>query len=259
MNLFRHSRSSDNLEKKGNQVAKASAPTIQLRMGGVRSELGVGDHIEGVRRSNGIDVVFVFDTTGSMGGFIDGLVTGMGKFIEVLAEKKLDWRMTAVPFGDLYIPGDKIVGNLPWVSSVSDAQRQLQGMPRFSGGGNGGESSYEAIDMALRKKFRPESLKIVVLITDDNPHQMDITTSSMIGRLVEADVLCFAVSNPVLHYKTIVEKTGGELIPISSSFNPQLIIDAFMKVANNVAERSTKILELGGGSPQRLLEIEGRK
>lgn len=232
---------------------------MQLRIGSIRSEIGVGDRVEGLRRSNAVDVVFVFDTTGSMGGFIDGLVAAMGKFIEVIAEKNLDWRMTAVPFGDLFVPGDKIISNLPWVSSVDSARSQLKQMPRFSGGGNDGESSYEAINVALKKKFRDKVLKVIILITDDNPHQTEFTTSSIVGQLVEVDALCFSVSHQVSTYQTLVTKTGGELIPISSSFNAQLIIDAFLKVANNLVERSTKVLELGGGSPQRLLEIEGRK
>lgn len=259
MNLFRHSQSSHKSTSKAVAKGSEGKPSVQIRMGGVRSELEVGGRVEGIRRSSGVDVVFVFDTTGSMGGFIDGLVAGMSRFIEVLAEKNLDWRMTAVPFGDLYIAGDKVVGNLPWVSNVSGAKSQLQNMPRFSGGGNGGESSFEGLDAALRKKFRDGALKVVILITDDNPHQQEITTSAMSARCVEADALCFAVSYPIQPYSTIVSRTGGELIPITSIFDPNTIIDAFMKVADNVATRSAKVLELGGGSPQRLLEIEGRR
>jgi hypothetical protein len=53
-----------------------------------------------------------------------------------------------------------------------------------------------------------------------------------------------------------VNETGGTLIPIGSSVNMSAIIDAFLRLADDLAQRSKKIHELANGSPQRLLEIE---
>jgi hypothetical protein len=88
-----------------------------------------------------VDVCFVFDTTGSMSDKIDGLVQAMDRLVGELGRLALDWRVTTVAFGDLTIPGDRIVDDMPFVRTVKEASAQLRSMPRFSGGGNMGESS----------------------------------------------------------------------------------------------------------------------
>ena len=256
MGLFRHSHNSPATPEGKASLPQPTKPVVSVSMGGIRAELSAGDHLSGRRQKSAVDVVFAFDTTGSMSGFIDGLVSAMSSFIDVLQERGLDWRTTCVPFGDLLITGDKVVSTLPWVTSVDTARSQLQSMPRFNGGGNFGESSYEAVSVALGKKFRDNSIKIVILITDDEPHQHTYSTSHVIGQLVEADALCFSVSHATPTYTKLVKETGGSLIPIGSSVNMSAIINAFLRLADDLAKRSKKIHELGNGSPQRLLEIE---
>lgn len=256
MGFFRQSHNTPAVPEGKASSPQPTKPVVTINMGGVRAELGAGDHLSGRREVAGVDVVFAFDTTGSMSGFIDGLVSAMSSFVDVLQERGLDWRTTCVPFGDLLIPGDKVVSTVPWATSVGAARSQLQSMPRFNGGGNFGESSYEAVAVALRKKFRHNSIKIVILITDDEPHQHKYSTAQIITQLKEADALCFSVSHASQTYTKLVNETGGTLIPIGSSVNMSAIIDAFLRLADDLAQRSKKIHELANGSPQRLLEIE---
>src|SRR5580693_7478207 len=78
-----------------------------------------------------VDIAVVFDTTGSMDDKISGLVACMVSFVEELAQLRLDWRFTVVPFGDLTVPGDRIVSDLPFVSEQTAAQDLVRSMPRF--------------------------------------------------------------------------------------------------------------------------------
>lgn len=256
MGFFRQSHNTPAVPEGKASLPQPTKPVVTVNMGGVHAELSAGDQLSGRQEVAGVDVVFAFDTTGSMSGFIDGLVSAMSSFVDVLQDRGLDWRTTCVPFGDLLIPGDRVVSTVPWVTSVAAARSQLQSMPRFNGGGNFGESSYEAVAVSLKKKFRHNAIKIVILITDDEPHQHKYSTSRIIAQLVEADALCFSVSHATQTYTKLVNETGGTLIPISSSVNISAIVDAFLRLANDLAQRSKKIHELGNGSPQKLLEIE---
>jgi hypothetical protein len=53
-----------------------------------------------------VDICFVFDTTGSMSDKVDGLVMSFESIEDTFHRLQLDWRMTAVPFGDLRVPGE---------------------------------------------------------------------------------------------------------------------------------------------------------
>src|SRR5690348_16944400 len=79
-----------------------------------------------------VDICFVFDTTGSMSDKIDGLTRCMVEFVGALAELALNWRITAVPFGDLTVKGDRVVGDLPFVNTRAQAEDMLRTLPRFS-------------------------------------------------------------------------------------------------------------------------------
>jgi hypothetical protein len=114
-----------------------------------------------------VDICLVFDTTGSMSDKIDGLISCMTGFVDRLTELGLNWQLTTVPFGDLTVPGDRVVTQLPFVDSAEAAKAQIRSMPRFSGGSNEGESCVEAMRAALSKPWREGTVRILVLLTDE--------------------------------------------------------------------------------------------
>lgn len=83
-----------------------------------------------------LDIVVAFDTTGSMSNKIQSLVESLAEIVALLGRMQLGWRFAAVPFGDLMVPGDRIVADLPLVTGVRSAQAQLRALSRFSGGAN---------------------------------------------------------------------------------------------------------------------------
>src|SRR3989449_4023349 len=127
------------------------------------------------------DLVFVIDTTGSMNDKIDGLIESCQSFVDRLATRRIDWVAAVVGFGDLTVEGDRIVAT-PFSSSADRVKSLLRGLPRYSGGGNEGESSLEALQAALDQPgYRPDTVKVVVLITDEPALQRRLRPATMSG------------------------------------------------------------------------------
>lgn len=147
-----------------------------------------------------VDICFVFDTTGSMSDKITGLIRAMSDLVAELASLDLDWRVTTVAFGDLTVPGDRIDDSLGFVTTRAAAQDQLRSMPRFGGGGNGGESSIEAMLAGVRRPWRQDAVKIIVLLTDEPALSgVEIRPDLVAAELRRLDAVCFrGVTRPRL-------------------------------------------------------------
>ena len=111
-----------------------------------------------------VDVVFVFDTTGSMYGEIDGMVDGANAFADLLEDSGVNYRIGCVTFGDTYgntgeADGEEYDGYdeeykeqyrrkyLAPVSDVEDFKDFMDSLEAF-GGGDGNENFIDAIDYA---------------------------------------------------------------------------------------------------------------
>src|SRR5260370_36699987 len=100
------------------------------------------------------ELVSVIDATGSMNDKIDGLIESCESFVDRLATKRIDWAAAVGGFGDLTVEGDKIVAT-PFSSSAERVQALLPGLPPYSGSGNEGESSLEALQAARHQRTIP--------------------------------------------------------------------------------------------------------
>src|SRR2546423_5918606 len=135
------------------------------------------------------DLVFVIDTTGSMNDKIDGLIESCETFVDRLAKKHIDWAAAVVGFGDLTVEGDRIVAT-QFSSSADRVKTLLRGIPRYSGGGNEGESSLEALQAALSQPgYRPGAMKVLVLITDEPALQRQLRPTTVSGKILEDGAL----------------------------------------------------------------------
>src|SRR2546429_3303896 len=149
------------------------------------------------------DLVFVIDTTGSMNDKIDGLIESCQSFVDRLASRRIDWVAAVVGFGDLTVEGDRIVAT-PSSSSRDRVKALLRGLPRYSGGGNEGESSLEALQAALSQPgYRPGAMKVLVLITDEPALQRTLRPSTITGALREAGAMTFVLSPKVNYFRSM--------------------------------------------------------
>ena len=229
-----------------------STPTVSIRVGGVeRGPLPARPSCG----ANAVEVVFVFDTTGSMSDKIEGLVTCTEVLVADLAAIDLDWKVTAVPFGDLTVPCDTIETDRAWTSDVSTARAILRSMPRNAGGGNMGESSHEAILAALAKQSDRSALRVLVFVTDEPPLTHDVSAEQVHRAVVDGDVLVFAVTPPIESFQRLATATGGVWFPISSSVDLSTITETLRSMCRRLAVRAREVASLGG-SPQAALALE---
>jgi hypothetical protein len=206
-----------------------------------------------------VDICFVFDTTGSMSNKINGLVSSTVDLVGDLAKLELDWRVTTVPFGDLTVPGDRIVSEMPWVTTRGAAESQLRAMPRFSGGGNSGESSIEAMEIALAKDFRTAAIKVLVLITDEPALQTHQNTASRMSlRLRQAEVICFTAAPNEPYYQEWARHCGGSWTQISGSMDNASLRALLRSLVKQVVAVANDVVQITGGSVREFLALPSR-
>lgn len=201
------------------------------------------------------DLVFVIDTTGSMNDKIDGLIESCQSFVDRLAAKRIDWVAAVVGFGDLTVEGDRIVAT-PFSSSADRVKTLLRGLPRYSGGGNEGESSLEALRAALNLPgYRPDAMKVVVLITDEPALQREVRPATMTGRLREAGALAFVLSPNLKYFRSMATETGGQWWHVDSGGDFSKILDVFDKIATKVASTVAAVHQLTGGNVKEYMSL----
>jgi hypothetical protein len=232
----------------------ARRPGAILTIGGKTSPL----ERKSDRGSAKVDVCFAFDTTGSMSSKRESLIESMGEFVSKLAQLGMDWRVSAIPFGDLTVPGDRIVSTLPFVATVEAAKSQLQNMPRFSGGANEGESSIEAMSAAVGKAWRNDAVRVIVLLTDDYALNVNRATE-ITGLLTQTQTLCFAAALDTEYYRDWCTASGGEWTEIASSMDTSAVLRLIQSLVSKVANTAAAVHAIGGGSVRKYLEINGRR
>jgi hypothetical protein len=205
------------------------------------------------------DLVFVIDTTGSMNDKIDGLIESCQSFVDRLAAKRIDWVAAVVGFGDLTVEGDRIVAT-PFSSSADRVKTLLRGLPRYSGGGNEGESSLEALQAALNLPgYRPDAMKVIVLITDEPALQRELRPATMTGRLREAGALAFVLSPNLKYFRSMASDTGGQWWNVDSGGDFSKILDVFDKIATKVASTVAAVHQLTRGNVKEYMSLPPSK
>ena len=201
------------------------------------------------------DLVFVIDTTGSMNDKIDGLVESCESFVDKLARRHIDWVAAVVGFGDLTVEGDRIVAT-SFSSSADHVKALLRGLPRYSGGGNEGESSLEAVQAALDQPgYRPDAIKVFVLITDEPALQRGLRASTMTGRLREAGAIAFVLSPNIKYFREMAKDTGGQWWNVDSGGDFSQILSIFDKIATKVASTVAAVQKLAGGNVREYMSL----
>jgi Mg-chelatase subunit ChlD len=173
------------------------------------------------------DVVFVFDTTGSMQDKIDGLLAISSRFAGRLAGAGIDCRLAMVAFGAVEEPR-VIRDTFPPDVSVSAFKRFLHGT---RAGGGGCEDQPTAVKHALSTfTYRPEARKIMILITDERllgnesygagdianatARQAEADWNGIIEELIDREFTVYAVCIPSEPFQRMADRTGGKFYDI---------------------------------------------
>jgi hypothetical protein len=120
---------------------------------------------------NELDLAFIVDTTGSMGGLIQSAQRQMISMMnELLKAADVAMRLGVVEYRD-HPPQDKLVARAyPFTDNLDKAQKTINGL-KADGGGDGPESVFDGIIDACRMlKWREHARRIAVLVGDAPPH-----------------------------------------------------------------------------------------
>lgn len=175
---------------------------------------------------NAVDLAFVVDTTGSMGGLIEAAQRQMINMMQQLAQAAdIQLRLGVVEYRD-HPPQDKMVYRLHnFTADLQKAQHTLQGL-RADGGGDAPEAVFDGIVAACRElAWRKHARRLGVLVGDAPPHGLGTSgdrfpngcpcgeTIESVTRLAEETLVTFhAISlTPQANdaFRTISGLTGG--------------------------------------------------
>ncbi len=165
------------------------------------------------------DIVFVFDTTGSMGGEINGLKDRAISFADSLASKGLNYRLALVTFDDA------VDQTHDFTSDINEFKEWIDALYP-SGGDDYKENALAGLEKATSLSFRPVSQRMAILITDAEYHQAGETgdgsttqtTTSIIDLLNAYSISSHVVGPDLDQFHELADQTGGLFFNISGDF-----------------------------------------
>ena len=209
-----------------------------------------------------IEVCFVLDTTGSMGGLIEGAKQKIWSIANemISAKPTPEIRLGLVAYRDR---GDQYVTRTFDLTNDIDAiYGQLQSF-RAAGGGNEPESVNEALQDAVRKMSWSQDrrvLKIIFLVGDAPPH-MDYADGPKYPQVcqeaVKQDILintvqCGSIPRTTPFWKEIAQLSEGSFAAIAQSGNMMAMPTPMDSELAELNRKVGKTLVAYGNEPVRM-------
>ena len=123
-------------------------------------------------RKTGLEIVFVFDSTGSMGSSIRATKDGIAQMLDVLRALVPDARFSLVTYRDKGPGEDYLVRSLPLDRDFYAAVNWMQNI-EAEGGGDTPEAVLAGMRESFRQDFRRGARRVVVVAGDAPPHDRD--------------------------------------------------------------------------------------
>lgn len=167
----------------GDSVAAITTPSASGSVAEVQFDVGLpgasggGGDWEGLiqtLRRNGLDIVIVFDSTGSMAGEIDEVKRQIERIFQTLVRLVPKTRVSLCTYRDY---GDDYV--VKGVELTNDLQRLVVFLREVyaDAGGDMPEAVHEGLAWAITKNsFRPPARKVILLFGDAPPHAEHLQT-----------------------------------------------------------------------------------
>jgi len=214
-----------------------------------------------ITSGNMVDIIFVFDTTGSMDDKISALLDTCAGFVDEAGKMKLDPQFTLISFGDLSVQGggDKIDVVVPPTQDIEKIKHGLKYIPRNNGFGNLGESVLEAIDEAFKIRYREKAVKVMIIITDEPALQWKTKVEKTISTMTQREFLVFVVATDEPYYHEMAIKNGG----IWKEIGPNTDLDEILRLFNEMAKKVSQIAKnvhlMGKGSVKEYVKLTAPK
>ena len=203
------------------------------------------------------DVVFVIDTTGSMGGTVSEIKNSIVKVANETSILNLDVKYGLVEFRDISIDNGNFKShNYGWFSNADDFKNTINNLT-ISGGGDAKESVVDALETARLSTYRNSSIKNIVVVTDndykeetnyENINSMEDEIELLLNDGIKVSVI--TDSSYYVCYQELVNETGGRYFNIDSDY-VALLIEAFTTI-QQTAKNYTWV-RLSNGTVVKLL------
>ena len=195
-----------------------------------------------------IEVVFVLDTTGSMGGLIAAAKEKIWSIASTMASSQTapEIKMGLIAYRDR---GDAYVTQIIALSSDLDSMYAKLMDFHADGGGDGPESVNEAIDVAVNKiswSQNPNTYKVIFLVGDAPPHMdyqddvkypITVALAKQKGIIVNT-IQCGQDSSATADWQQVANLGQGSYFQVEQSGNAIAIATPYDK---KLAELSTKL------------------
>jgi len=179
-----------------------------------------------------VDIVMVFDTSGSMGGQIAGVRAAIGGFVADLDANGYDYMLGGITFGDGTNIWDFDGGTggyqMTSNSAVYIARVNATGV---SGGGDWAETQLDGIADAIRLyDWRPEALHIIITFTDapyhwlgDGTSYSDETAAGVQALVLSTGTVVFfsattSDATAMAFYTNLATSSGGQHYPLGTAW-----------------------------------------
>lgn len=167
------------------------------------------------------DIVFLIDTSGSMGSEIAAVRNNCIAFANALAASDIDYRLGLVQFGQSSSSGNpRIIGG-----GLTASAQTFKNWVGTLGASGGTEPGFAAIRLAIQNyNFRPGAQKVFLIITDEDSDDRNKTaTINLITAndvTVHAAVLCSSGSSQADYCGTgsVRDVSGGLLFSVTGNY-----------------------------------------
>ena len=198
------------------------------------SDIADGINVSDIKINGQTDIVFIVDTTGSMGSYIGNVKDNLNAFVDEITAAGITPNFALVEYKDITCDGEgstnikKNSDNTNWYTDVSEFKMQI-GNLNVAGGGDGPETAIDAMEMARNLDMRGSAQKFFVLVTDadykiNNRYGIE-SVNTLVDNLKNDGINVSVVSNTGYSetYKSIYEQTGGMFANISGGFKAKLL------------------------------------
>lgn len=195
------------------------------------------EEFAGLGQQRPVDIVFVLDTTGSMGSHIQTIKETIISFAETLEGRHRDYRLGLVTYGDDVRESHTFTDEVALFSDWIEAQDA-------DGGGNEPENALGGLQQAAGFPFRAEAQRLILLITDAPLHEYGdgpdsdvsfddplLTVEATAARLAAASVSVYGVTPGMSDYVNLAEQTGGQIYSIYDDLG-QIVDNLGTAIAN---------------------------
>jgi len=185
--------------------------------------------------SSNVEIVFSFDTTGSMSACLAEVRKKVSETVTRLMKDIPNIRIGIIAHGD-YCDGKLVTSTLDLSQNVTAICKFVNGASS-TGGGDAPEAYELVLRDAQKLSWTPNYSKALVMIGDEVPHCPSYTTSKInwfdeVDKLVEMGVKIYGVralncSHAIPFYEELSERSGAVSINFQSF---KLIVDMFLAI-----------------------------